>query len=630
MKISSIYVDRFGKALKARGVDLKRAALIELLSSTLGYHNSGEFSAAAKRGDLTPLQAQPLGSIALPDGQRLIIVTDQSASAPYGIDEAFIENVVEEERAELIGVTPYGHLAWLGDLAGQSIPDLGAAAGSPAAIDGSDMVSVSRDTLSQLVEAADKYAEDLSSGLDDGTYDDDPGLAEYEAAIKFGRQAVQSTAPTIIDDGDTKKLRLFTACVDHRHGTNAYAATSPAELQAQLAEFCREFWSEVEEMVEEDVDTLTDAEIVSTYFDAHSTEFYDTGETSIEITPEILAQLGITSQPVDVKPHTAAGECSGFETTPFMLLEWLTDEFGNTLPGVTHDDLNHQELSVLDRATLHSKYWGGRSNRVGFAVKHEGETYHAIEIKETWNWGDEEDIGKAEAELAIKKFEESLLDPVTSMGGTLLTSCKPQDNSITLLVLLPFHIAADAHSNDDYYAAVDYLINGRMETEGKRKQVFAEFRPQAWVNDYAVQVDPSGDTKIDVTFDLLLLGYTAAMNHLEDDAERDSLRYSDFAPTWVQEHTGPFEVDLDQHDIDELFTIIRPAKAEEPEEIDEMALEGDPDSIELPDHYEIHEECGEWSWFEMNGMKTEGEGHGFKTEYAAKLDAKCWEDEQNR
>ncbi len=561
MKISSIYVDRFAKALKARGVDLKRAALIEMLATTLGYHNSGEFSAAAKRGDLTPLPAQPLGSIALPDGQRLIIATDPSAGAPYGIDEAFIDQVLQEERAELIGVTPYGHLTWLGDLAGQQIPEIGGTAGantSEPVAHSSDYVTIRKDTLSALNEAADKYAEDLASGLEDGIYDDDTGLAEFEEAIKLGRAALQSTAPTVVQTANGgKKLPIFTATVDHRHGTNAYAATSPDDLQAQLAEFCREFWSEIEEMVDEDLDTLTDAEIVSTYFDAHSTEFYDTGETSIEITPEILDQLGLASQPADPKSDKAEGETLRPDTTPVMLLEWLSDEFGNPLPGVSHEDLSSHDLSVLGRATLDSRYPGCASSRVGFAVRHEGEVYHVIEIKKTWDWGDDADLGQAQAEVEVINLEKALLDPVTQLGGGLLVDSKPLDHAITLYVLVPFEISKDATTIDDYYAAIDYLINGQLVDADKRKQVFAEFRPQAWIKDNAVSVDPVGETKFDVTFELLMLGWSLAGSLENDHYNRDDLRHAIFAPTWTLEHGGPFEIDIDQGEIDEFFSICR-------------------------------------------------------------------------
>lgn len=53
------------------------------------------------------------------------------------------------------------------------------------------MVAVTAETLRQLVGAAESYAEDLSTGLDDGIYDEDPGLAEIEAAIKVANAELE-------------------------------------------------------------------------------------------------------------------------------------------------------------------------------------------------------------------------------------------------------------------------------------------------------------------------------------------------------------------------------------------------------------------------------------------------------
>ena len=38
------------------------------------------------------------------------------------------------------------------------------------------------------------------------------------------------------------------------------------------------------------------------------------------------------------------------------------------------------------------------------------------------------------------------------------------------------------------------------------KQIIAEFVPQVWVNDYAIEADPLGETKFDVTAAILEMG----------------------------------------------------------------------------------------------------------------------------
>lgn len=55
-------------------------------------------------------------------------------------------------------------------------------------------VSIPADTLRALVGAAESYAEDLSTGLDDGTYEEDPGLADIEEAIEVANAILQEFA----------------------------------------------------------------------------------------------------------------------------------------------------------------------------------------------------------------------------------------------------------------------------------------------------------------------------------------------------------------------------------------------------------------------------------------------------
>lgn len=78
----------------------------------------------------------------------------------------------------------------------------------------------------------------------------------------------------------------------------------------------------------------------------------------------------------------------------------------------------------------------------------------------------------------------------------------------------------------------------------------ARFVPQAWVNDYAVDVDPEGDTEWDCTeavreylnphgglrktFRLMTGG-----EYLDND---DILHSDPAAPEWVREWRGPFSI----------------------------------------------------------------------------------------
>jgi hypothetical protein len=64
------------------------------------------------------------------------------------------------------------------------------------------------------------------------------------------------------------------------------------------------------------------------------------------------------------------------------------------------------------------------------------------------------------------------------------------------------------------------------------------FTPQAWVNDYAISVDPEGPTEWEMEF---------AGTELPDDNsyESDDLRDSPEAPDWVREWSGPFYVSVE-------------------------------------------------------------------------------------
>lgn len=125
IKASAILVDRLEHALDKQGVKMKRRALLETAAYAFAYASSNAFTAAAAKGDIDPPSVTVIGRLELPDGQFLLVVNDPLANSAYGIDEAFVETVVDGERRERIGVTPYGHLVNLHDLPDADFPELG-------------------------------------------------------------------------------------------------------------------------------------------------------------------------------------------------------------------------------------------------------------------------------------------------------------------------------------------------------------------------------------------------------------------------------------------------------------------------------------------------------------------------
>lgn len=80
-------------------------------------------------------------------------------------------------------------------------------------------------------------------------------------------------------------------------------------------------------------------------------------------------------------------------------------------------------------------------------------------------------------------------------------------------------------------------------------KTIARFVPQAWIRNYAVEIDPRGNAEWDcpVAFDSLAPDYRAALI-AEMDEEREALDVNDAlrddpdAPEWVRAHNGPFSI----------------------------------------------------------------------------------------
>lgn len=78
------------------------------------------------------------------------------------------------------------------------------------------------------------------------------------------------------------------------------------------------------------------------------------------------------------------------------------------------------------------------------------------------------------------------------------------------------------------------------------KRCMARFVPQAWINGYAVAVDPEGPTEFDVTPKIERLGRDLALKLRDDSYETDELRELETAPLWVRNWPGPFVVEVEQ------------------------------------------------------------------------------------
>lgn len=67
-------------------------------------------------------------------------------------------------------------------------------------------------------------------------------------------------------------------------------------------------------------------------------------------------------------------------------------------------------------------------------------------------------------------------------------------------------------------------------------KLLCTFRPQAWMHDYAIDVDPESDTQ-----------WTMEVPRAPKPSsyESDELREAPNAPAWVRDWSGPFEVEYE-------------------------------------------------------------------------------------
>jgi hypothetical protein len=67
------------------------------------------------------------------------------------------------------------------------------------------------------------------------------------------------------------------------------------------------------------------------------------------------------------------------------------------------------------------------------------------------------------------------------------------------------------------------------------------FHPQAWINDYAVEVDPEGPVEWAMPWP------DDAPIPKDDRYESDDLRTHENAPEWVRQWQGPFYVEVQEN-----------------------------------------------------------------------------------
>lgn len=70
------------------------------------------------------------------------------------------------------------------------------------------------------------------------------------------------------------------------------------------------------------------------------------------------------------------------------------------------------------------------------------------------------------------------------------------------------------------------------------------FRPQAWVNDWAIAIDSDNPDSWIVPLALFLKHFPTEEDWARSPQDRDDMRFEGNPPKWIRDWPGPFEVDL--------------------------------------------------------------------------------------
>lgn len=76
------------------------------------------------------------------------------------------------------------------------------------------------------------------------------------------------------------------------------------------------------------------------------------------------------------------------------------------------------------------------------------------------------------------------------------------------------------------------------------KRCIAKFIPQAWINDYAVEVD-DGHCEFDITDQINAMPREEALNIEDDSHDADNLWYDNPA-SGTNPHSGPFYIECEE------------------------------------------------------------------------------------
>lgn len=519
IKTTPALLDRLDKALGKQGLTLKRAQLLEVAAAAFGHRNSNAMTAAAQAGDLALPPVQPSARIQLANGETLMVLLDPAANASYAIDESFLEQVVNEERGEEAGITPYGHLVdlnpaldWNGEIICQGrAPDdvefvdihIGIishkhGSSSYAAFSEQDLYLQMKEYVLENWHEIEQWADEQPDDM----------LPEEAVDAYFDLCNEHSVEEYLEVSSETARLPM------------RLPSPAPAAELIMLAEHLEvglgeDIWYHGQDFGSKnpgDPDRIKENQI----------EIAQQAMTKAAALLRAIAAGGRT--PASSKPvpsPEAKPENSRFMAT--------ADDWGDAL--TTKEQALAGVGRTLNRDCRHPVKLGtvARENDALFVVP-------VVEFHFDEDDFDGEVSALARAERYIKQLDP-LLDRLEAEAELMENTAKGVH---TINVFIPMAAAKASTTTEDWFAGLSYLLLTREEKEAG-KQVTCEITAQMDVRRYIISVDPLGDTTWDGTFDALRWGKDAAAEMLRLDP--DEFARSPMAPDWVQNWGGPFVVD---------------------------------------------------------------------------------------
>jgi len=127
---------------------------------------------------------------------------------------------------------------------------------------------------------------------------------------------------------------------------------------------------------------------------------------------------------------------------------------------------------------------------------------------------------------------------ISRLGGIMMWEDDTAFGRVDATLFLPADLAHDVDDIRDWHEAIAILMGADHET------VTATFGPQVWVKDDALDTDPEGETDIDVTVEVLLMGSKAAREVEDYRDSSDEFQSAVLAPDWIRDWKGPFYVEV--------------------------------------------------------------------------------------